>query len=318
MGSTAEASNHSSMNATERRRRLLAGESVAEAIAPAAWSEPGPLLDKIRAGEFATPNVKRWREQLTRIRCDLSDILMSRQVIGRLREIVAANERLQAWNLLHDRMVRWYGGSTLVLMAREVDTGRRTVSLRRLLGDIQRHPEELTLAQFRRLHTGSEQAVPPSDDPFEIDSAHFEGTLLEKTYAKIASPNGQGLDVSIITAEIAELDRVAEKVQQMRHTEYAHRAATGPAFATIELQTIHEFIDVAERLVKKYISVLFYESAQLEPVDQTNWTEILTFPWILPRERDTSIPYAATPELVEKLFSALRPEEQTAVRKRLF
>jgi hypothetical protein len=295
-----------SVDASERRRRLIAGESVAETIGPAPWSEPGPLLDKMRAGEFATATVKRWRKELNRIRWDLSDILMSRQVIGRLREIVAANERLQVWNLLHDRMVRWYGMSTLVLMAREVDTGRRTVSLRRLLDDIQRHPDELKLTQFRRLHTGSEQPVPPSEDPLETHSAHFEGELLKKAYAKIASPNGETLEVSIIVAEIAELTTVADKVQQMRHTEYAHRATTGPAFATIELQTIHDFIDVAERLVKKYISVLFYESAELDPVDQTNWSEILTFPWILPRERDTSIPYAATPELVEKLFSALR------------
>jgi len=305
------------MDASERRRRLLTGESVAEAIGRAPWSEPGPLSDEIRAGAFATTSVKRWREELSRIRWDLSDILMSRQVIGRLREIVAVNERLQVWNLLHDRMLRWYGSSTLVLMAREVDTARQTVSLRRLLDDIKRHPEELTLSRFRRLHTGSDQQVPPSPDPFEVDPAHFEAELLDKAYAKIASANGQSLDVSIIAAEIAELNASADKVQQLRHTEYAHRAATGPAFATIELQTIHSFIDVAERLVKKYISVLFYESAELEPVDQTKWTEILTFPWILPPERDTSVPYAATPELVEKLFAALRADEQAAVRSRL-
>lgn len=67
---------------------------------------------------------------------------------------------------------------------------------------------------------------------------------------------------------------LANKVQQLRHAEYAHHAADGPAFPSIELQLIHDFIDVAERL---------RESARPEPVDQTNWTSILTFPWILPR-----------------------------------
>ena len=56
------------MDASERRRRLLTGESVAEAIGRAPWSEPGPLSDEIRAGAFATTSVKRWREELSRIR----------------------------------------------------------------------------------------------------------------------------------------------------------------------------------------------------------------------------------------------------------
>ena len=167
------------------------------------------------------------------------------------------------------------------------------------------------------MHTGSPQPAQAHPDPFEIDPAHFEGELLENAFTEIAGPNGQILDVDLVAAEIAELDAVADKVQQLRHTEYAHRAADGPAFTSIELQTIHDFIDVAERLVKKYISVLFYESARLEPVDQTNWTTILTFPWILPRERDTSVPYAATPELVLAMFAALSPAEQAHVRNRL-
>jgi len=305
------------MQPDERRRRMLAGEPVAESVGPAPWAEDGPLRNQIRAGAFASPKVKQWRDELTRVRRDLTDILMSRQVIGKLRDVIARNERLQRWNVLLDRILRWYGTSTLVLMAREVDTGKRVVSLVRLLDDIRRHPEELTRERYRRLHTGSAHAAAPSADPFALDPAHFEGELLDRAYDEIAGPNHQTFNVELIAAEIAELEAVADTVQQLRHTEYAHRAADGPAFPSIQLQAIHDFIDVAERLVKKYISVLFYESARLEPVDQTNWTEILTFPWIIAPERDTSIRYAATSDLLLKMYEALRPEEQAQVRERL-
>jgi hypothetical protein len=141
----------------------------------------------------------------------------------------------------------------------------------------------------------------------------LEADMLEKSYNRLGA-GGDRLDVAIVQAEIDELVTAAEEVEKLRHSVYAHRAAAGPALDAISLGTIHALVDVEERLVKKYISVLFYESMiQLTPVDHTDWHEVLTFPWIM-AERDTSVPYAATPAVVLKLFTALRPEERELVR----
>jgi hypothetical protein len=61
---TSLAAKHVRMDAEERSRRLAAGESVAEAVAGPAWATHGPLMDSVRAGEFATSVVRGWREQI--------------------------------------------------------------------------------------------------------------------------------------------------------------------------------------------------------------------------------------------------------------
>ena len=139
---------------------------------------------------------------------------------------------------------------------------------------------------------------------------------LEKAYDEI-SGGGDGLDAAIVDREIDELVTAASEVEKVRHTVYAHRAAAGPALDAIGLGTIHALIDVEERLAKKYISVLFFESTiQLTPIDLTDWERVLTFAWSAQRgARNTSVPYAATPELVSTLFRALNSEERKVVRK---
>jgi hypothetical protein len=100
---------------------------------------------------------------------------------------------------------------------------------------------------------------------------------------------------------------------------YAHRSEGGPALDSISLATIHHLVEVLDRLVNKYRKVLLYEPFihGHTPIDQTDWPDILRFPWILAPHRDSSIPYAATPELVETMFAALRPDEQQRLRERL-
>jgi hypothetical protein len=299
------------MDAQERSRRAAAGEPLAQAIAGPAWATHGPFMDRILAGDFTTPMVRDWRTQIERISEDLSDLQARRTVINRLQRAIAENPRLQPWNFLLDCIFRWYATSTLVLVYRDVDRTKYTVGLRRLLDDIARHPDELTRERFRRMHTGSDVVAQPTSDPESLAS-FIMGRDLEAYYTEIADASGRALDVSAINADVDALVIAAESVEKVRHTVYAHRAAAGPALATINLTEIHALVDLLDRLVNKYRKVLLYQPLMNghTPVDQTNWPEVLTFPWILPRERDTSVPYAATPELVRTLLKALPDDER--------
>lgn len=306
------------MDPTERSRRAAAGEPVAQAIAGPAWATSGPLMDRIRAGEFAAPIVRDWRDQIQRISDDVCDLQASRSVVERLQVVIENNPRLQPWNYLLDRIFRWYASSSLVMVYRDVDRTKNTVGLRRLVEDVARHPEELTRDRFRRLHTGSAQPAERTNDPDSV-AAYIMWRDLEECYATIADKTGYSLDVGMIHADRDELITAADEVEKARNSVYAHRAAGGPALASIRLTAIHQLVDILDRLVNKYRKILLYEP-YLDghtPVDQTNWPEILTFPWILPRDRDTSVPYAATPELLLKMFAALRPDEQAQIRNLL-
>jgi hypothetical protein len=282
------------------------------------WLEPAPwrtgaLRQQIEAGAFGSSRVQQWRAQLRRIEDDLIDLLASRSVIAKLQDIITRNPRLQNWNFFSERIFRWYATSTLVLVYRDLDRRGDAVSLWRLLDEMQRHSGELTRVAYRRLHSGRSD-VPRQPHDERLLGEWLEADLLEQSYDDL-SAGGDWLDVTIIRSELDELVAAAAEVKKVRHTVYAHRAAAGPALDTISLGTIHALVDIEERLVTKYLNVLFYESSLgLTPVDQTDWYEILTFPWIL-AERDTSVPYAATPAVVLKLFAALRPEERELVRK---
>ena len=69
-------------------------------LEPAPWRQSNEFSEKIRSGAFGSPRVREWRDQMTRIKEDLTDLLASRSVIERLREVIAANEQLQGMELL--------------------------------------------------------------------------------------------------------------------------------------------------------------------------------------------------------------------------
>lgn len=311
---------------SEIRRRLEAGESVAYSVGPARWRAPtdfrdggGELRNRIRSGEFATTVVRRWRADIETIAADTSDLLLSQSVIEGLRDIVARNPDLQVPNLLMERILRWYATSTLVLAHRDVDRGRRVVSLLRLLEDIERNAGELSRVAYRRMHTGNDQIPEPTpdalgDDPERDDVLFF----VEKAYDRLAGPDGQSFDRAMLCSEIVELTRAAEEVAKMRNSVFAHRSREGSPLNAITVGTIHAYVDVVRKLVEKYLSVLLHESRRLMPVDQTNWQTILMFPWVKSdrsSDRSPVVPYAATPEVVTRLFEALRPDERQAVRR---
>lgn len=215
------------MDAQERSRRAAAGEPLAQMIAGPAWATPGPFMDRVRAGEFATPKIRSWRKQIQTISTDLSDLQASRSVVERLRRAIAENPRLQTYNFLLDRMFRWYATSTLVMAYRDLDVRGDVVSMRRLLEDLRKNPGELTRDRFRKLHTGSDVIAERSADPESL-SAFIMGRSLEQYYTTIADAKGRNLCVDAIAADIDEIVAAAEDVHKARMTVYAHRAAARP------------------------------------------------------------------------------------------
>jgi hypothetical protein len=309
------AEGHASMDPQERSRRAAARLPIAHAVAGPPWARLGdPFSDRVRAGEFGTPAIRDWRTAIERISADLSDLQARRTVPERLQRAIAENPRLQPWNFMLDSIFRFYATSTLVLVYRDIDRTKNTVGLRRLLDDIARHPGELTRELFRKLHTGSDLIAHGTADPDSIASSMM-GRDLENVYTEFADASGNVLDVAAVNTDIDALVKAAEKVEAVRHTVYAHRAAAGPKLASIDLSEIHALLDLLDRLVNKYRMLLLYQPLMdgHTPVDQTNWPEILTFPWVVPRERDTSVPYAAKPELVRRLLQALPANERRAL-----
>ena len=275
---------------------------------------PGQLRDRIEAGEFASERVSAWRTAMEQIMGDLQTLQLGRSVIARLAEVVRANPLLQTPNTFLEMILRWYAVSTLVTIERDVQDGRKVVSLYRLLDEIARYPSELTREKFRLLYTGSTQRG--GGDPRRDVGAFVDARMIDGTYDGFG--RGDALDVAVVRGDIAELDAAAKPIVKLRNTAYAHRAAAGPALDSLTLGELHAFVDVVDRLVMKYHNLLFFVSLlQTTPVDNTGWESIFRFPWIATGERNEVVPRVPSPQLVLTLFKALPPAEQAAVRAAL-
>lgn len=280
-------------------------------VAPSEWRAPGPLRDQIAAGEFASERVREWRASMKEILGDLHTVQLGRSVVERLAEIIRANPALQQPNTFFELLLRWYAISTLVTVERDVQVGRKVISLLRLLEEIARNPGELTRTKFRRLHTGSGE---PSTADSRADIGGFMDAKMIEDFFDQYGP-GEDLDVAGILADVAVLKSAAEPIVVLRNTAYAHRSARGPALSSITLGELHAFVDVIAELVQKYHGLLFFSSVlSTTPIDLTDFANIFRFAWIEGAERNTSVPYAATPEVLLAMFDALPEHERAAVR----
>ena len=208
-------------------------------------------------------------------------------------------------------LLRWYAISTLVTVERDVQVGRKVISFLRLLEEIARNPSELTRTKFRRLHTGSGERN-TADSVTDVGS-FMDAKMIEDFFDQYGP--GEELDVARILADVAELKRAAEPIAALRNTAYAHRSARGPALSSITLGELHAFVDVIADLVQKYHGLLFFSSMLITvPIDQTDFANIFRFAWIEGEARNTSVPYAASTDVVLALFDALPADERAAVR----
>ncbi|MBV8459918.1 MAG: hypothetical protein JO009_03415 [Candidatus Eremiobacteraeota bacterium] len=246
----------------------------------APWDDP-KLKDKIRNGDFASPTVKRWREDMEIIGKALSsDLQLHRQVYEELGHIIAANPRLREGNVFMECLFRWYVAHALVAIRREIDATKRTISLVRLLEEIKRNRAELTRRKHRLLHSGSEDVPPPPNDIFVT-------TLLDRGYDEFADATGDALDAGKIQADIDALKAATARLETYTNETITHRnreRATHPErFANedpLHMKDVHDAIDVVEAIVKRYIALLTGAGySTLNPVMQYDWTEIFTFAW---------------------------------------
>jgi hypothetical protein len=241
----------------------------AAGFVPLPWNDPA-----VKRGDFASPTVKRWRQDIDTIGNALTALQSSRQVYSELGRVIASNERLQTGNLLLERMLRWYVDHVLLAIRRDADPDTRTVSLRCLLDEIEQNPQELTLSRFRLLYTGSER--PPSGDDI------FATMMLATVYRPLADASGEALDPLKVRSDIDALTLATKRIKSVANQTVAHRqrAKLGGGALAIRVKDVHDAIDAVESIVKKYMAFLTGVSfSTFAPVDQTDWPEIFTFAW---------------------------------------
>jgi hypothetical protein len=228
-----------------------------------------------------TPEAQRaeWTEQIETITQEVYAIHHHRDLWRRLAEITQA-AKLPA-SVFFDALSMWYAATQSVAVRRQLDTSKGTVSLIRLLEDLERHRGHVTREWHVSLWVGDkpEPVIDMGDGwtwtPFLDEAqANFDRFAGDRAH--------EHLDRGVVQADIARLKDAGAAVQTYVNEAIAH-ATLNRKSAVVTYAELNGAIDVVAELVGKYTSLLKAQAiAQFEPDIQQDWTAIFRQPWIDP------------------------------------
>ena len=180
-----------------------------------------------------------------------------------MTEVWNENERLLSHagrGVVLDTMREYFGVWLAMALRREIDGGSDSVSLRRLLEEMERHAPSLTEAQLRRLW----------DDP--------SGRFTSRTFPNYADPSGTHLDPAVPRAHVEQLVATSDALRLFVNRNLAHRSrrenVPPPTF-----DELHVLADTCETIAKPYVMLLTGAAYSFSPVEQFEWIDIFDFPW---------------------------------------
>ena len=133
-----------------------------------------------------------------------------------------------------------------------------TISLRRLLEDIKRHPRETTRSWLI------------SHYPFALRHK------AEEVFNAFAPSGGEFIDPQVIRGDVSRLEDEIGLIKKFVDEHVAHhavKAKPAPTFADL-----HQAIDVLSELTNRY-GQLLVQGGALEPVVLEDWKLVFRVPW---------------------------------------
>jgi hypothetical protein len=223
---------------------------------------------------------QRWREQLERITQETYRLHHYRQLWRELAEIT------QAANLppsvFFDALPVWYVSTQGAAVRRQLDRTRGTVSLIRLLDDIQQNPGVVT--RDRHIAAWCGQAGEPAwgDGAADAEALRDELRLRDanRNFDRFAGAGRDTIDRALVRADVAELERAGEVVKRYVDQAVAH-TALNPERSVPTYGDLNAAMDRVAELVAKYASLLNAEILWgFEPAIQEDWKAPFRQAWI--------------------------------------
>ena len=207
------------------------------------------------------PKLKKWLDWIEKIQENAHDLLMDQHLFQEYSEIIRKNPAIQRPSDFHDWVRKNYASSVALHIRRQLDMDSDSISIKRLLTEIQNDPQILTKEWHRSLY----KTLGPS--------------YADKDFEDIAG-QGEFFDPNIAKEDIEKLDTLGEHIEKYATRRLAHNS-NRPIQTDPTYNDLTNFINEFEQIMKKYILLLTasgYES--LLPVWQYDWAEIFTKPWI--------------------------------------
>jgi hypothetical protein len=207
---------------------------------------------------------KKWGEWIMDIyEEEVHQALVIGHIRREVRNIIAANPRIQRPSAFYDSLARVYGDFGVMAVRRQVDVNLQSVSLARLLKEIIGCPYVLSRERFVGLYS-----------PELEDDAHGE-------FDYLIGPNAPHIDPTVVQAELDNLREKTRDIKQYTNKRVAHYDKKGPTNIPM-FQDIDDALSLICEVGRKYLFLLRKKNFQFQEStdEEDDWKAIFREPWI--------------------------------------
>ncbi|MBI4547890.1 MAG: hypothetical protein HY707_07920 [Ignavibacteriae bacterium] len=217
----------------------------------------------------------KWERWLNIIQNDLYELLMLRYVFLEVQKIIKANRKIQTDGYFYDWVAITYSKTASVCVRRQLDTDSRTITLGRLLSEIQRTPAILSLSRFESMYT---QGLSTRTEEQRI-FYNLEKRRAKKEFQQFSGKVKMHVDPSLVSNDLILLNRACRPIVKYVNKRVAHRDkkqfTTLPTFNDLDTA-----IDALYDMFKKYMLLLPCVQFDFVIQPQWDWKEIFKVAWI--------------------------------------
>lgn len=213
--------------------------------------------------------LRRWILELRIIRDAVRSLLLGAEIFWEVQKILAANPRALSHRLFNDWIATNHGIATAVGIRRQLDKDSRSVSLKKLLIEIEAtlhtSPELLSRANFLR---------------------HFRPELESRAdaqFSELVGANTTRVESAYVERDIKRLNEVTEKMERYVNKRIAHRDAQ--EIERRKLGELDECLGLLEEIVDRYTRLLTGSGSSVTPELPPDWKSVFKVAWASPARR---------------------------------
>ena len=203
----------------------------------------------------------KWDGWLDDILADVRGLLVSQDIFWEVQKIIEANPCIHTPSLFYKWMAGIYGSSVTVGIRRQQDGDRDSVTLRRLLEEIQDNPQVLSRDRYVALY---------GEDARDFGHRDFD---------RIAGQGRSHIDPEMVINDLVQLERETQKVKGYVDRRIAHMDRRAPK-GLPTLGEVDECLSLFKELLQKYLLIFRATTYEILPVRDYDWKQIFREPWI--------------------------------------
>jgi len=214
--------------------------------------------------------IKKLVNSFDPIESEVIRMMGNREIFQELIRISKNNSKINKGNSFWDFLKESYVALMVSAVCRQTDTDSRSSSLINLLNTLLKPQvsEALTKDWYCKQYHRDNDIMP----------GFMEG-IGKGDFEEHFGP-GEHLDTSIVQDDLDELIEKTKEIKRYRNKRIAHRDRNNKLVFDVNFNDLDEAIETVRKITSKYYLLLKQGGNDLIPVDQTDWQEILTVPWI--------------------------------------